>query len=305
MATEAQVSANRANAQKSTGPRTAEGKAAVAQNALTHGLMARAAVLQGEEWEEYTSFHEGMIQELYPDGVQEEELAERYQNAVFETLYDQYAAEQVQTPAPADPVPSVASDPVLGRMLVADFSGDRVLERALLYERRIESSLHRACADLRQLRRQPVTSARAGGSSLDRRWADAEEKGWGRRGQGEVSSVKCQVSRQLPVGIAAARGIGVPPMPHGRDAHATMASAQPVSAGGRPWTRRSRRSSRSENGTPRRPRPSAGTADRSHRTGISDSLVLPERGLLHVRASRRAPIWAAAGGHAGYGRSLS
>ncbi len=197
MGSVAQISANRSNAQKSTGPRTPEGKAAVAQNALTHGLMARAAVLQGEEWEEYTSFHEGMIQELYPDGVQEEELAERivglywrlrraerYQNAVFETLYDKYAAEAEQPAAGrADPASSVASDPVLGRMLVADFSGDRVLERALLYERRIESSLHRACADLRQLRRQPVTSARTGGSSLDRRWADSEEKGWGRRGQ--------------------------------------------------------------------------------------------------------------------------
>jgi hypothetical protein len=196
MATEAQVNANRSNAQKSTGPRTEEGKAAVAQNALKHGLMARAAVLQGEEWEEYTCFHENMMQELYPDGLQEEELAERivglywrlrraerYQNAVFETLYDQYAAEKVEAPAPADPVPSVASDPVLGRMLVADFSGDRVLERALLYERRIESSLHRACADLRQLRRQPVTSARTGGSSLDRRWAEAEEQRWGSRGQ--------------------------------------------------------------------------------------------------------------------------
>ena len=33
MATEAQIEANRANAQKSTGPRTPEGKAAVAQNA--------------------------------------------------------------------------------------------------------------------------------------------------------------------------------------------------------------------------------------------------------------------------------
>ena len=258
MATEAQVNANRSNAQKSTGPRTAEGKAAVAQNALTHGLMARAAVLQGEEWEDYTSFHEDLIQELYPDGVQEEELAERivglywrlrraerYQNAVFETLYDRYAAEVEQPAAiPADPASSVASDPVLGRMLVADFSGDRVLERALLYERRIESSLHRACADLRQLRRQPVTSARTGGSSLDRRWAEAEEKGWGRRGQEEVSSFKGQVSGQLPVGVAAARGIGVPPMPHGREgdpqreilrwgpqAHATLASTPPASGG--------------------------------------------------------------------------
>jgi hypothetical protein len=77
MATEAQVEANRANAQKSTGPRTPEGKAAIARNAVKHGLRARAAVLQGEDWEEYTCFREGMLEELDPDGLQARELAAR------------------------------------------------------------------------------------------------------------------------------------------------------------------------------------------------------------------------------------
>ncbi len=40
MASEAQISANRQNAEKSTGPRTDEGKAVASQNAVKHGLFA-------------------------------------------------------------------------------------------------------------------------------------------------------------------------------------------------------------------------------------------------------------------------
>ncbi len=44
-----QIRANRANAKKSTGPRTQEGKARSSQNALKHGLLANDAVLPGED----------------------------------------------------------------------------------------------------------------------------------------------------------------------------------------------------------------------------------------------------------------
>jgi len=42
--TEKQLAANRANAQKSTGPRTPEGKARSSWNAMTHGILARAVI---------------------------------------------------------------------------------------------------------------------------------------------------------------------------------------------------------------------------------------------------------------------
>ena len=41
MATAEQIEANRLNAQKSTGPKTDEGKASVRRNAIKHGMTAR------------------------------------------------------------------------------------------------------------------------------------------------------------------------------------------------------------------------------------------------------------------------
>ena len=50
MATEAQTAANQRNAKKSTGPRTAGGKAASRRNAMTHGLAGGADVLHDEDF---------------------------------------------------------------------------------------------------------------------------------------------------------------------------------------------------------------------------------------------------------------
>ena len=54
MSTPAQILANQQNAQNSTGPRTPEGKATVAQNATKHGLAATYPVIRSEE--EQTQF---------------------------------------------------------------------------------------------------------------------------------------------------------------------------------------------------------------------------------------------------------
>ena len=77
MSSDQQIEANRLNAQKSTGPRTAEGKERVASNALKHGLTGKQVVLPGEDPAEFDAFRSGLIAELAPQGALEEILAEK------------------------------------------------------------------------------------------------------------------------------------------------------------------------------------------------------------------------------------
>ena len=77
------LAANRANAQKSTGPRTAEGKRAVALNAFVHGLTARSALLPGDDPEEYRAFAARICRDLRPRGALQLELAGEIVNATW------------------------------------------------------------------------------------------------------------------------------------------------------------------------------------------------------------------------------
>ena len=77
MPTDKQIKANRRNAQASTGPRTAAGKARSSQNALTHGLTARAGLLPGEDPEAFRQFRARLFTELRPEGAIEGELAKQ------------------------------------------------------------------------------------------------------------------------------------------------------------------------------------------------------------------------------------
>ena len=55
-----QIEPNRKNAEKSTGPKTPEGKQAVASNAVTHGLFARQLILNDEDPTEYQALVDGL-----------------------------------------------------------------------------------------------------------------------------------------------------------------------------------------------------------------------------------------------------
>ncbi|MEJ2648370.1 MAG: hypothetical protein P8016_08200 [Sedimentisphaerales bacterium] len=164
MSTEAQIKANRENAKKSTGPRTARGKEVVSQNALKHGLCAKKNVIRTESQEEFDMFRDVMIEDLEPMGGMEFMLAQRivalswrlrraeyFQNVLVDTLIDfsmqdcRSRIDNAQEEARAGNF-----DLITGYALKRDFADARSLDLLLSYERRIESSLYKVTAEFRK-----------------------------------------------------------------------------------------------------------------------------------------------------------
>ena len=77
MASEKQVSANRQNAAKSTGPITQNGKLQSRRNAMRHGLTAATVVPAVEDAEEFEQFAAAIRADYQPASTVEEELIAR------------------------------------------------------------------------------------------------------------------------------------------------------------------------------------------------------------------------------------
>ncbi len=80
---EKQRAANKASAARSTGPRTDEGKARSAANALDHGIYAEAAVLPGEDEEELEAIKTELAADYQPRGAIERMLIGRLASISF------------------------------------------------------------------------------------------------------------------------------------------------------------------------------------------------------------------------------
>ena len=80
---EARRAANRANAARSTGPRTAAGKQAVRLNALKHGLAGRTAVLDDEDASAFADLLSDMEARFQPDGDPEREQVRAMAEALW------------------------------------------------------------------------------------------------------------------------------------------------------------------------------------------------------------------------------
>jgi hypothetical protein len=76
MTSPAQAAANRRNAQASTGPRTAAGKARAAANALKHGLTAVRATLRCEDREAWERLRADLVARQQPESEAEARLVD-------------------------------------------------------------------------------------------------------------------------------------------------------------------------------------------------------------------------------------
>ena len=74
---EKQLSANKANATHSTGPKTAAGKKSASRNAIQHGIFSNDLFLVDEKAADFRTLLNGLHKTLRPSGVLEETLVER------------------------------------------------------------------------------------------------------------------------------------------------------------------------------------------------------------------------------------
>ena len=76
MASTAQLEANRANAQLSTGPSTPEGIANAKHNATRHGLTGKQVVIKGEDPAQYDALRQQLVHDYSPSSEREAMLVE-------------------------------------------------------------------------------------------------------------------------------------------------------------------------------------------------------------------------------------
>jgi hypothetical protein len=171
VASERKVAANRANAMKSTGPRSSEGKAASRMNAMRHGLLAGTVpLLPWEDPKERARFDEAVEQFYQPGSIMEEGLVRQIgsllwrlrrvepaetailANRMLDEVEDWQAADEaggVGDPA-AGGDDDVRLHPLLsyGRALEADAAHGAPLARLSRYETTVTNLLLKLQAEL-------------------------------------------------------------------------------------------------------------------------------------------------------------
>jgi hypothetical protein len=153
----ARAEASRKNGARSRGPRTPEGKARSAQNALKHGLRAQKhVVLPDEDAAEFQALEAALIEELAPLGALQAVLAQRIAAAAWRLgRADRLEAEVLAERRYGDAGPGLA--------LIRDGNGTRSFETVQRYRGAALAELMRSLRTLKALQKavQPPACAAA------------------------------------------------------------------------------------------------------------------------------------------------
>ncbi|MBI5283231.1 MAG: hypothetical protein HY858_16220 [Candidatus Solibacter usitatus] len=140
MASQAQVAANQANAQHSTGPRTAAGKANSSRNHTSHGLSSREFVIDPGQEQEFDDFMTQLRATIQPAGAVESGLFTQLAHASWTARRCRRAEVQLQ---------ETSYYPHLDCMIVSDTAERH--RNIDLYARRAERAYHKALKEIKAL----------------------------------------------------------------------------------------------------------------------------------------------------------
>ena len=200
MASEAQIAANRANAQRSTGPTSAAGKAASARNALKHGLCAEKLVLDEEDGAEFEALRADYVARYRPAGLAEARLVDRIAQLAFRRergstmeaaawrgyarggwILDKKERGKQRWHEDGDPTVAARATPIMNGVTAE-------LLRITLYEGRMSRELQRLTAELEKLQHK-------------RRYSDYQAEPAQPAAPAEAESVSAQAQPRNPAAI--------------------------------------------------------------------------------------------------------
>jgi hypothetical protein len=152
----ARAEASRKNGARSRGPKTAEGKARSAQNALKHGLRAQKhVVLPDEDGGEFRALEAALIEELSPVGALQAVLAQRIAVAAWRLMRaDRIEAEVLGHQR--------GRDGDLGLAVIRDANGAGALATLLRYRGSALAEFTRSLRALKALQAEARAHAGAG-----------------------------------------------------------------------------------------------------------------------------------------------
>ena len=142
MATPAQIAANRANAQRSTGPRSVEGKSVSRFNGLKSGLYAKSLVVPGEDAEELEALAESTRRTYQPMGQAETDLVDQLIESTW--MQRRYARLEAEVLNRLMSDQSLPKDALLGAAFAKDFEGDKMLKAVLREKHAANREWHKA-----------------------------------------------------------------------------------------------------------------------------------------------------------------